>query len=107
MINSKQPSLGLEARSKRRRQWLHLASWAGDFAYPVEVVSRGGSFSRVKLLHQTRIGRTTYPAGTIKYRVPNDAIAAHPNQSAYVSQGGGRFRPKNSRRGASAKEHAE
>lgn len=107
MINGKQTSLGLNAPAKRGRQWLHLANWAGYFAYPVQVLSRGACFSRVKLLHQTRIGRTTYPAGTIKYRVPNDAIAAHPNQSAYVSQGGGRFRPINSRRGASAKEHAQ
>ncbi|HTU61348.1 MAG TPA: hypothetical protein VMF89_22995 [Polyangiales bacterium] len=72
------------------RQWLFTSSWAGVFAYPVQLLSRGQKFSRVRLMHKTRIGRQTFPAGTIKTRVPTWAISPTP-RGALVSMGGGRF----------------
>jgi hypothetical protein len=57
------------------RRWLFTSSWAGVFAYPVELLSQGQKFSRVRLMHKTRIGKQTFPAGTIKTRVPNWAIS--------------------------------
>lgn len=74
-----------------KREWLHTANWAGYFAHPVQVLSRGRKFARVRLLHQTRIGWTKFPRGTIKNRVPLHAISERASQGAYVSQGGGRF----------------
>jgi len=73
-------------------EWLHTCNWAGYFAFPVEVLSRGEKFCRVRLLHKTHIGTTHYPRGTIKSRVPNWAVSACPSFRAYVSKGGGRFK---------------
>jgi hypothetical protein len=75
----------------QNRAWLHMYSWAGYFAYPVEVLSKGEKFARVRLLHKTRIGLTEYPRGAIKHRVPLHSLSAYPSRMAYVSQGGGRF----------------
>ncbi len=74
------------------REWLHTYSWAGYFAHPVEVLSRGAKYCRVKLMHRTHIGKTTYEAGTIKHRVPNESVTEYPSRVAFVSQGGGRFK---------------
>jgi hypothetical protein len=74
------------------RAYLHTSNWAGYFAHPVEVLSRGKRFARVRLLHKTRIGRTEYPRGTVKHRVPLDSLSAEPSSMSYVSQGGGRFK---------------
>jgi hypothetical protein len=76
----------------REVEWLHTYNWAGYFAFPVEVLSRGKRFAKVKLRHQTRIGRTTFPAGHEKHRVPLDSLSRYPAGHAYVSQGGGRFK---------------
>lgn len=73
------------------REYLHTSNWAGHFAYPVKVLSRGAKFCRVRLLHQTHIGNTRYPAGTIKHRVPNWAVTPNPSAVSNVSKGGGRF----------------
>lgn len=73
-------------------EWLHTVNWAGYFAYPVEVLSRGKRFATVRLKHQTRIGRIEFQAGTIKRRVPNESLSPQPSSMAYVSQGGGRFK---------------
>jgi hypothetical protein len=74
------------------RAWLHMSGPAGTWlAYPVEVLSRGAKFARVRLLHQTRIGRTKHLRGTIKHRVPLDSLAAEPQRFHLVSCGGGRF----------------
>jgi hypothetical protein len=72
------------------RQWLLTSNWAGVFAYPVELLSQGQKSSRVRLLHKTRIGKQTFPAGTIKAHVPNWALAST-TRGALVSKGGGRF----------------
>ena len=74
------------------RGYLHTSGWAGHFAYPVEVLSRGPRFCRIRLLHKTHIGRVWYPAGTIKHRVPNWSVSTNPSHIAYVSTGGGRFK---------------
>lgn len=74
-------------------EWLHTSNWAGYFAHPVEVLSRGKRFARVILRHQTLIGKVRYPAGTIKHRVPLHSLSAHPASIAYVSRGGGQFVP--------------
>lgn len=74
------------------RAYLHTSGFLRLFAYPVEVLSRGKQFARVRLLHKTRIGRVEYPRGTIKHRVPLHALLQAPSSNAYVSQGGGRFR---------------
>lgn len=80
------------------RAYLHTTSWAGLFASPVEVLARGRKFARVRLLHQTSIGRTRYPGGTIKGRVPLDALGPKPQRGAYVSKGGGRYVPQSRKR---------
>ena len=74
------------------KMWLHMIGAAGSWlAYPVEVLSRGKTYARVRLLHQTKIGRATFPRGTIKHRVPLAALAAEPCEHHLVSSGGGRF----------------
>lgn len=47
-----------------------MVSWAGMFAYPCEVLSRGKKFATIKLLHQATIGRVRLKRGDIKRRVP-------------------------------------
>lgn len=74
------------------RAWLHTGRIL-MYAFPVLVLSSGTKYARVKLLHETRIGRVKYPRGAIKHGVPLYAIGKTPNPSAYVSQGGGRFKP--------------
>ncbi len=75
--------------------YLYISSWAGVFLYPVDVLSRGVRYARVRLRHQTRIGREKFPAGTVKARVPLGALLDNvPPVGAYVSQGGGRFKPQ-------------
>jgi hypothetical protein len=71
--------------------WLHTSNWAGYFAHPVEVLSHGAKFARVRLMHKTRIGRIEYPRGTIKHSVPLDSLSEQPSRIAFVSLGGGRF----------------
>lgn len=66
------------------RMFLHVCDWSGYFAFPVQVLSRGKQFARVRLLHKTRIGRTEYPRGTIKHRVPLWALSQYPSSVAYV-----------------------
>jgi hypothetical protein len=83
---------GMSENAVSEPSYLHLSSWAGHFAYPVVVLSRGKRFARVRLLHKTRIGRVTYPRGTVKHRVPLDSLSDYPSSLAYVSQGGGRFK---------------
>jgi hypothetical protein len=73
------------------RAFLHTSTWAGVFAYPVEVLDQSKKTARVLLKHQARIGRTTYSAGCTR-RVPIDAVSMSPRPGAYVSQGGGRFK---------------
>lgn len=73
------------------RMYLHVCNWSGYFAFPVQVLSRGKQFARVRLLHKTRIGRAEYPRGTVKHRVPLRALSKCPLSTAYVSKGGGRF----------------
>jgi len=74
--------------------YLHVENWAGLFAYPVDVLSKGAKFATVRLRHETRIGRTSFPSGTVKRRVPLWSLSANPRASANVSTGGGRFVPQ-------------
>lgn len=75
-----------------KQQYLHVYSWAGYFAYPVEVLSKGKVYARARLLHETHIGRSRCPAGTIRTRVPLWSLSDHPSSVSYVSLGGGRFK---------------
>lgn len=77
--------------AKDATRWLHVSSWAGRFAYPVELLSQGKRFATVLLKHKTHIGRTWYPAGTIKRRVPIYALTVEAPQLSMRSIGGGRF----------------
>ena len=81
----------MASKRKPERQWLHMSTWVGCLAYPVEVLSRGSKFCRVRLLHKTQIGTTWYPRGTIKHRVPNTSLGVIPGLFAMHSLGGGRF----------------
>jgi len=74
--------------------YLHVENWAGLFAYPVDVLSQGAKFATVRLRHKTHIGKTYFPSGTVKRRVPLWSLSENPRSSAYVSTGGGRFVPQ-------------
>lgn len=75
--------------------YLHMSSWAGCFAYPVELLSLGPKRAKVRARHKMRFvgSKRDYPAGTER-TVPSDALGASPWAGYYVSQGGGRFRPQ-------------
>jgi len=73
-------------------QYLHTYGALGfTFAYPVDVLSRGAKFARVRLRHKTLIGSTWFPRGTVKSRVPLGCLLDEPVAEC-LSIGGGRFR---------------
>lgn len=73
------------------RHWLHMIGFLGAWAYPVQVLSRGPKWARVRLLHKTRRGRRWYPRGSEWSRVPVACLRECPIDGALVSKGGGRF----------------
>lgn len=46
------------------RAFLHTTSWAGDFAYPVDLLSRGPKRCKVRLLCAVAIGKRWHDSGT-------------------------------------------
>jgi hypothetical protein len=68
------------------RAYLHTTSWAGDFAYPVELLSRGPKRCRVRLLCAVAIGKRWYDSGTVKHP-PTSAIALEAREGASVQKG--------------------
>jgi hypothetical protein len=80
-------------KKRKKRLWLQLYSPVlGSLSYPVELVSQGTKFAKVRLLHKTHIGRMWYERGTIKHRVPVSSLSDDHGQHTLVSLGGGRFR---------------